>query len=58
MFPATENTAYPTDIDLRVFVDARARVDGAVAYLTYGYTSTIVFAKNRVAPVTEITLLD
>ncbi|XP_060588234.1 uncharacterized protein LOC132743696 [Ruditapes philippinarum] len=55
-FPTTENTANSADFNLHVFVDASARAYGAVAYLTSGHTSTIVFAKNRVAPVKEITL--
>ncbi|XP_060559098.1 uncharacterized protein LOC132719352 [Ruditapes philippinarum] len=55
-FPTTENTANSADFNLHVFVDASARAYGAVAYLTSGHTSTLVFAKNRVAPVKEITL--
>ncbi|XP_060597510.1 uncharacterized protein LOC132751365 [Ruditapes philippinarum] len=55
-FPTTENTANSADFNLHVFVDASARAYGDVAYLTSGHTSTLVFAKNRVAPVKEITL--
>ena len=44
------------DIVLHVFVDASQRAYGASAYLCKGKTSSLVIAKNRVAPVRGITL--
>jgi hypothetical protein len=39
-----------------VLVDTSARAYGAVAYLTFGHTSTHVFAKSRVALIKELFL--
>jgi hypothetical protein len=51
------NTYYKlnsANIGLHVFVDTIARDYGL--YLTFGHISILIFAKNRVEPVKEITL--
>jgi hypothetical protein len=53
-FPETEHAEETT---LHVFVDASQRAYGACACIVRGIHSTLVMAKNRVAPVKEITLL-
>jgi len=42
--------------DLHIFVDASIHSYGAVAYLCNGNQSTLVMAKNRVAPLKKLTL--
>ena len=44
------------EFTLHVFVDASQRAYGASAYICKGTHSTIVMAKNRVAPLKDITL--
>ena len=50
-------TGFPsTDVKLHVFADASTRAYGAVAYLTNNSDVTFVIAKNRVAPLKNLTL--
>ena len=50
-------TGFPsTDVKLHVFVDASTRAYGAVAYLTSDNDVSFVMAKNRVAPLKNLTL--
>ncbi|WAR04894.1 LOW QUALITY PROTEIN: hypothetical protein MAR_020263, partial [Mya arenaria] len=55
-FTTTQDALSKDNLTLHVFVDASSVAFGAVSYFTSGDRSTIAFAKNRVAPVKEITL--
>ena len=44
------------DVTLHMFADASTKAYGAVAFLTCGSEATFVFAKNRVAPLKNLTL--
>lgn len=55
-FPEQQIADPALNTTLHVFVDASMKSYGAVAYLCFDKTSTFVIAKNRVAPVKELTL--
>ncbi|XP_045215312.2 uncharacterized protein LOC123565509 [Mercenaria mercenaria] len=46
----------PTEKNLHIFCDASVKAYGACAYLVSGSHSTLVMAKNRVAPIKQLTI--
>ncbi len=58
MILKTKSSAERSDCHstLHVFVDASQRAYGASAYLCKGNTSSLVIAKNRIAPLAKMTL--